>query len=400
MDHEYSPLRRARRAAATFGVFLCICPAALEAQDLPAPTQNAMAGAQVFGEKGCVRCHSVSGDGGALGPDLRSVAAERSLQDLTATLWNHLPDMRRAMRDLRLDQPRLSPREAGDLFAYLFTLGYFDERGDSLRGEALFSEMSCIRCHQVGGVGGVVGPVLDEIGTRGAPIELATSMWNHGPAMLDAAQARGIDRPRLAGRDISDILAYLESARRATPAEDLYLLPGDPRSGEALIDERGCAGCHGSPGRGGGRAPDLAGLARGTSLVGFVAAMWNKAPAMISALRAGGEEFPQLSPQEVADLVAFLYAVNYFSDSGSVERGRALLAEKGCTRCHAVDGRGGDPDRDLASVRGMQYPASVAAALWNHLFLLSGVEEDDPSWPTLTGDEMGDLMAFFQASSP
>lgn len=400
MGFEDSRLQRARRAAATFGVLLWICPAAVAAQDLPTPAQNAMAGAQVFGEKGCIRCHSLSGEGGALGPDLRSIVTERSLQDLTATLWNHLPDMRRAMMELRLEQPRLSPREAGDLFAYLYTLGYFDERGDSLRGERLFSEMSCIRCHQVGGVGGVVGPVLDGIGARGAPIELATSMWNHGPAMLEAAQTRGIDRPRLAGRDISDMLAYLESARRTTPAEDLHLLPGDPRSGEALIEERGCADCHGAPGGGGGRAPDLAGIARGTSLVGFVASMWNKAPAMISALRAGGEDFPQLSPQEVADLVAFLYAVNYFSDSGSTARGRALLAEKGCTRCHAVDGRGGDPDIDLASVRGMRHPASITAALWNHLFLLNGEEEDDMAWPTLTGDEMGDLMAFFQASSP
>ena len=32
-------------------------------QELPAPTQNAVAGAAVFGEKGCIRCHSISGGG-------------------------------------------------------------------------------------------------------------------------------------------------------------------------------------------------------------------------------------------------------------------------------------------------------------------------------------------------
>ena len=68
----------------------------------------------------------------------------------------------------------------------------------------LFTELSCIRCHQVGGVGGVVGPVLDYVGERGVPIEVAAAMWNHGPAMMEAAQARGIPRPRMSGPDLTD----------------------------------------------------------------------------------------------------------------------------------------------------------------------------------------------------
>ena len=139
----------------------------LIAQDLPSPTQNAVAGAEVFGEKGCIRCHSISGGGQSLGPDLRAVGSTRTFQDLTAALWNHLPDMNRRMADLAIERPHLSAREAGDLFAYLYTLGYFGGGGDAERGERLFTDLSCIRCHQIGGVGGVVGRVSIEEDTQG-----------------------------------------------------------------------------------------------------------------------------------------------------------------------------------------------------------------------------------------
>ncbi len=400
MQSAHTLLRRSWRVLPGLAAAWWLGVPALRAQDLPTPTQNAVAGAQVFGEKGCIRCHSVSGEGGSLGPDLRSVSADRSLQELTAALWNHAPDMSRRMEEVRMELPHLSPREAGDLFAYVYTLGYFGDRGDSLRGEALFQEKSCVRCHQVGGVGGVVGPVLDGVGARGVPIELATSMWNHGPAMLKASRTRGISRPRLSGQDIADLVAYFQSAGRTTPTGNLYILPGDPRAGGELIEERGCSGCHGAPGRGGGRAADLAGLARGTSLVDFVASMWNKAPAMIAALQAGGEEFIRLAPQEVADLVAFLYSVNYFAGAGSADRGRILVTEKGCTVCHTLDGGGGNASLDLSAVPGMNRPAPITAALWNHVFELGNSEDDGMDWPSFTGSEMGDLMAFFRASSP
>ena len=110
----------------------------LPAQVLPSPTQNAVAGAAVFGAEGCVQCHSIGG-AESIGPDLSTIGADRSFQDLTAALWNHLPGMSRRMADLGIETPHLSPREAGDLFAYLYTLGYFDDEGDAERGSRLFT---------------------------------------------------------------------------------------------------------------------------------------------------------------------------------------------------------------------------------------------------------------------
>jgi cytochrome c551/c552 len=363
----------------------------LTAQDLPAPTQNAVAGAAVFGEKGCIRCHSINGVEPSLGPDLRTIGSTRTFQDLTAALWNHLPDMNRRMAELGIERPHLSGREAGDLFAYLYTLGYFDAAGDAERGKRLFSEMSCIRCHQVEGVGGVVGPVLDHVGARGAPIEIAAAMWNHGPAMIEAAEARGIARPRMSGHDLTDLIAFLEAAGHEIPAENLYVLPGDADAGALLIEDRGCVECHGNPGSGGLSAPDLAGVSRNSSLIDFVALMWNKAPGMMAALRARDLEFPHLEPQDFANVVAYLYSVNYFSGGGQASRGQVLIAGKGCGKCHGAD---------LSSNPGLDHPSSITAALWNHLEVLEAGEDLDEDWPSFTGREMGDLMAFFQASSP
>lgn len=363
----------------------------LFAQRAPAPTQNALAGAAVFGEKGCVRCHSISGGGGSVGPDLSSDAG-RSFQDLTAAMWNHIPDMARRMGELQIERPYLTAREAGDLFAYVYTLGYFGAEGDAERGAEIFIESRCIVCHQVDGRGGVVGPVLDDVGETGAPIEIAAAMWNHAPAMAREAERRGISRPRLTGRDLTDLLAFLGQDSERTPSENLFILPGSPEAGREILVERKCVLCHGAPGAGGGTAPDLATVSRGISLIDFVALMWAKTPPMIVALDNRGIEFPRLDAADFADIVAYLYASNYFADGGRADRGSALFSAKGCADCH--------DRRDVTAVPGLDHPASLTAALWNHLAIPGAAEQSASDWPSFTGREMGDLMAFFQASSP
>jgi len=346
-----------------------------------------VAGAEVFGEKGCIRCHTISGSGESLGPDLREVASARTFEQLTAALWNHLPDMSRRMAEMGMQRPRLSDREAGDLFAYLYTLGYFDVAGDVERGETLFTDLNCIQCHQVGGIGGVVGPVLDHAGAARVPIEVAAAMWNHGPAMMAAAEARGIQRPRMTGRDLADLIAFIESGSTALPGDNLYVLPGNASAGAALIEERSCTECHGRP-----DAVDLAGSGRGMSLIEFVARMWNKAPAMMGALHARDLPYPLLEAEDFANLVAYLYSVNYFSEAGRAGIGRELVVSKGCERCHDAN--------EWSTLRGLDHPSSITAALWNHLTVLEDGEVPATGWPSFTGREIGDLMAFFQASSP
>jgi mono/diheme cytochrome c family protein len=126
--------------------------------------------------------------------------------------------------------------------------------------------------------------------------------------------------------------------------------------------------------------------------------MWNKAPAMTEAMRARGIDIPQLGSGEMADLVAYLYSVQYFAAVGDADVGHRALAAKGCLRCHSLNGTGGDAASDLAQAVGLDSPAAVIASLWNHSTLMeaggAGLEVD---WVQLDPEEMADIMAFLEA---
>jgi mono/diheme cytochrome c family protein len=359
-------------------------------------TQNPLAGSQVFGSKGCVKCHSVNGLGGTLGPDLGHVAERRSLYDLAATMWNHLPRMEQRMHELGIERPQLSEREAGDLVAFLFTLDYFDPPGDPDAGEQLFDEKKCVMCHQVGVHGGVAGPSLDHLGQYGSPILVAAAMWNHGPGMQAMMEDKGIERPTFSGSELTDLISYLESISPPSLAGPLYVLPGDANEGRVTFEEKGCAGCHSVRGVGGREAPDLARREVSWDLTQFAAAMWNKAPGMTAQMRTRGVQVPQLGAGEMADLVAYLYSVRYFAESGDVQVGRRLLRSSGCLTCHSMNGQGANAAGNLAESTGMASSAEVISALWNHAVYTEAGDSLAVPWPVLSAEEMADIAAFLQ----
>jgi mono/diheme cytochrome c family protein len=366
------------------------------AQTPAGPAQNAFAGAQVFGEKGCVKCHAVRGLGGDEGPDLGASSERKTFYELAAHMWNHVPRMVERMGSLGIDRPQMTAQETSDLIAFLFTLDYFDPPGDAAHGRELFTEKRCVMCHQVGGVGGVIGPNLEFVSYFGSPIQVAAAMWNHGPAMDEAMNALGIERSSVSGSELIDLISYLESAAGDWPQGPLHVLPGRADEGRRLVVEKGCIDCHSILGRGGRLGPDLAGGRGRRSMTEFAAAMLNKAPAMRRALRARGLSVPKLSAVQMADLVAYLHSVQYFADSGDPDRGRLLLRDKGCLACHSLNGRGGTNAPDLAAVRGVDSPGGMAASLWNHAPAMyeSGIGE---VWPTFTPSEMADLGAFLES---
>lgn len=378
-------------------LFLFLSPAA--AQPLWNPSQDPVAGSRVFGEKGCSRCHAVQGVGGRVGPDLGRIPRPRSFFDLAAAMWNHLPRMAERMRELRIARPALDARETGDLIAFLFTLNYFEPPAGAQVGRRLFAEKRCVVCHQVGGSGGVIGPSLDAVAQAGSPIAVAAAMWNHGPAMAEMMRARRIERPTFRDSELGALIAFLRAASPVAAEGPLYVLPGRADAGERLFADKRCRDCHGAGGRGGGVGPDLAERGAQLGLVQFASAMWNKAPAMREAMRARGIPVPQLTPEEMADLVAYLYAVQYFALPGDAPRGATLLGERGCLDCHTVRAPGGRVPIDLAQAEGLDSPAAVVAALWNHSFV------DRPKarargWAELRPAEIADLVAYLRSLGP
>src|SRR5215470_8794778 len=174
--------------------------------------QDPLAGAQVFDAKGCVKCHSINGVGGKVGPDLAKISRPHTFYDLAAGMWNHLQKMTGKMKELGITRPRLDSREAADLVGFLFTLNYFDSPGNAEIGRKVFIEKKCVVCHTFHGSGGVVGPNLDHLTQFRSPIYVAAAMWNHGPQMAEKMKENGIERPSFTGAELKDLIAYLVPA--------------------------------------------------------------------------------------------------------------------------------------------------------------------------------------------
>jgi cytochrome c2 len=377
--------------------WLFIGAMSLAAQAAAGPTQNAAAGASVFGSNGCVHCHAIKGVGGGVGPDLGLIEERRSFFELAAAMWNHLPSMQATMAETGIDRPGLSARETGDLIAFLFTLDYFDAMGDAESGRTLFAEKKCVLCHQVQGAGGVIGPSLDYLSQYSSPMFVAAAMWGHGPGMAETMRSLRVERPRFTGSEFRDLMAFFQSVSDASHTGPMYVLPGRADVGRELFSSKSCLRCHSVRGSGGQIGPPLGGRGLEWSASDFVAALWNKAPSMQAAMLAAGVLIPDLSAEEMADLVAYLYSVNYFSETGDARRGRQLVTQKGCLQCHQLDARGGAAAPDLAEITGLVTQTDVVAALWSHT--TTGVEAsagESAGWPALSSSDMADLVAFLR----
>jgi mono/diheme cytochrome c family protein len=244
----------------------------------------------------------------------------------------------------------------------------------------------------VGGKGGRLGPSLDFLKRANSPVLIAAALWNHGPEMVETLKAVGIERPTFAGRELADIIAYVQSSPREAGTETARVVAGTPERGEKLAGEKRCLTCHSVAGKGGKIGPEL-GRHQHVSLTQFAALMWNHAPGMWAQMKARGIQLPRMTGQEMADIVAYLYASHYFDQPGDMGRGQQLLQSKGCASCHAVRGQGAKVGADLASYPALRSAAGLVASLWNHPRYLAARQQEVP-WPTLTGQELSDLAAF------
>jgi mono/diheme cytochrome c family protein len=379
--------------------WLLLLPASALAQPLFSPSQDPLAGARVFDAKGCIKCHAIGGTGGTVGPDLARTARPRSFYDLAANLWNHAPKMAARMRTLGIVRPHLDPIEAGDLAGYLFTLSYFDRRADVAAGRRLFTEKRCMACHRIGGAGGAVGPPLDRLTPIASPISVAAAMWNHGPRMAELMEREKIARPTFKPSELADLIAYINSTSPRATRSQVYALPGRADEGGRLFVEKRCVDCHSVGTASDPAKPSLGERARDLSLTDFAAAMWNKAPAMQQAMQSRlGGSVPELRPQDMADIVAFLYAARYFKQGGDPRAGVILAVNKGCLNCHGLYGERGKVASDLNSATVIDTPAGVLSALWNHSFIDDPrAERDRTPWATFRGEEMANLVAYLRS---
>jgi len=396
--HSLAPLA----GAASLAFVLLASPAA-GAEDaleglLP---EDPLAGGKLFVQRGCVRCHAVYGEGGALGPDLGKTKINRGFLELAGVMWNHSPRMQEEFGRLHFARPVFTEDEMAKIIAFVYFLNYFDSPGDPVRGEALFAEKSCRRCHSVGGAGGAAGGPLDEFGKYASPVFISTAMWNSGSRMTEAMRREGVPRPIFEQSDIRDILAFVRrDAHRGDDENRVFLPPGNPRNGGRLFREKRCVECHAIRGARWSAGPDLGRAELHGSLSAIAGFQWNHGPAMWEMMERKGLPVPRFTPREMSDIVTYLYFVQYVEEPGDESAGRALFVEKGCRSCHAVDEGTSSEGPAVAGMEPFHSPAAVIAAMWNHASEMERLTwEKNIVWPTVMGREMADLVAFLLSAS-
>lgn len=276
------------------------------------------AGETLFASKGCVQCHAVGGAGGKVGPGLDPLKRANSPVLVAAAMWNHAPQMAEAMKARGVTLPTFEGKELVDLIAYVVATAQDTSTetkqvvpGTPERGKQLFADRKCATCHAVGGKGPRVGPDLGRGGQHVSLTQLASRMWNHGPAMTARMKQMNIPVPTLSGQDMADILSYLYVSR-------YFEAETSPARGQEVARAKGCLGCHAVRGQGGKVGADLAASTVARTPGGLVASMWNHARLMETQVEKQKVAWPTLTGPELGDLAAFL---------GSIQRPPARPAQ-------------------------------------------------------------------------
>jgi mono/diheme cytochrome c family protein len=97
----------------------------------------------------------------------------------------------------------------GDLISYVYFSGGFEEEGDHVKGQRIFLKKGCQSCHG----GALAGETPIESDGRFSAARMASAVWSHGPEMFEEMQKTGLEWPTLSGRDMADLIAFLNDGR-------------------------------------------------------------------------------------------------------------------------------------------------------------------------------------------
>ncbi len=270
--------------------------------------------------------------------------------------------------------------------------------GSSAQGARLLQEKACLNCHAFNGRGGTSAPDLAQRSPHSyTPTGLASVLWNHSPSMWNALDAKNLTLPLMSSTDTADLFAYFYSS--------LYFdVPGDAARGKAAFENKNCAGCHstGQPHKVLMAGPPIADWIEVKDPLMWAERMWNHSYEMYHATWDVGVKYPQLTTQNVADIMAYLSGLpaarsqNASFQPGSPDRGR-LVFERDCETCHTFGSIGSTQSRkiDLLSRPAPRTLAGYIAAMWNHAPSMRRASGDQS--PKLAGTEMNDLTAYLFA---
>lgn len=167
-----------------------------------------------------------------------------------------------------------------------------------------------------------------------------------------------------------------------------------------VFARKGCATCHRIRGIGNGvGGPDLARISSGTGFFDIAAAMWNHVPQMRAKMLTKRVEWPRLTPQELSDVIEFLFMMQRPDIPPHLGAGERLFVAKGCARCHATRGNSERGGPRLEEIARSTSSVLMAAAMWNHASRLSEVMDADGTvHAPFAGTEVEDIVAYVLAA--
>jgi len=343
-------------------------------------TADSARGRELFDTLSCVQCHSVNGKGGSMGPDLgRILDRGFTPATLAATMWNHAPAMWAAMRQRDIRPGDLDEQAAADLFAFFYSVRFFELPGDAARGKRAFTALDCSNCHGLQrGILATAKPVR-QWDSLADPIALTEAMWNHAPLMLAEARLKHELWPALTAQELTDILVYLRNLPFVSSTPTAFQIGTGP-DGESVFRAKGCGACHRSGG-------ELSKGIRGKTLTDIAASMWNHQP-VLSRASATPARF---APDEMRAVIGYLWARQFFETAGSPSAGRRVFVSKRCSSCH----------QDFTTLAGESLNgASMVSVLWRHgPRMLDQMKSRHIAWPRFERAQMSDLIAFLNSAS-
>ena len=264
---------------------------------------------------------------------------------------------------------------------------------DLVEGRKVFEAKNCSQCHSIFERERKTGPKLQSSRFYGSFLDIFSILWNHAPAMAVHMRKEVLERPQFSTTELNQLISFL------------YMLPylgqpGDPRRGEALLKEKACFSCHSLGGRGKKDGISLDSLRAFQSQVVLLQRMWNHGPMMLSQMAATRTPIPTFSGNDISDLFAALTehgkeSRKVFLGLGNAAHGQKLFTEKGCIRCHAIFGKGGNEAPDLGKAVSQSNVTMLSTRLWNHAAVMRDkFRQKKLEWPMFSETEMNDLIVF------
>ena len=380
----------------TYRPFLFVCLAVfLVPISLAAQAGDAEYGKELLRMRGCEKCHT---SGGAA-KDLTERPDEKFSPDaLAASLWNHAPRMWNAMEER--DMPLIGLREGdiANLYAYFYSLRHFDPEGDAGNGKKIFEDKGCANCHSLedpaatgGDVAPDAAPPVDRWMSMLDPTLWVESLWNHGTEMSARIEQVSGSWPTFTQQEMVDLIEFVET-RPPLAGNMPYLRMGDWFAGQHDFQNLGCAECHTLGTSAEGRIDLLEAARRQPLLSGLAVEMWNHRQAMAAQAEARGIELPVFDPDQMANVLAYLFRVGYFQAQGDAARGGQAYESLGCAGCH----EGGENGAPPISNEPVPFSAvRLASAVWTHgPNMKAQMDYLEKDWPEMTEQQVADLVEF------